>query len=309
MLELLFAVFAFLFSLLVLSFSASYLITSLSRFAKAFAISGFVVGALILAMANSLPEFMTALISSMKGVVDLGAGTAIGSPIANLCLVIGILILICPIKIRDETQLKAFSFLLVPIILFFLLGADGLISRLDAGIFLIVFIVYQLFLFKKGVFLGRPVPFKRVALSYIIVPIAISALIISAFLLVDTGGYLSVSLGIPAAVVGLIFIAIGTSLPDLAAGVHAALKKRVELGFGDVVGANVLDFLFIFGVIGLIKPLSFTFAYFKIPLTICFVATAFFIAYTFLRRRADRTLGLILLTIYAVYLGITWFGV
>jgi len=293
----------FIVSLVLLVSSATYLVGSLANVTKKIGLSGFIVGSLVLAMGNSLPEFTTALISTLQASADLGLGTLIGSPITNLCLIIGIVALISPIKLskKHKVERMAFLFMLIPPIMVLLTGSDNHISRLEGAIYLAIFAGYQYYLYSQGVTLGRSVKFKQLMLHYAMIPLAVFSLIISGFLLVDTGDFIAKALAIPPAIIGLVIISIGTSLPDLSAGIIAALKKEAEMGVGDVSGANIFDVLFGIGAIALFHPFDFTFSYFKIPLLVSLGATAITVAYVFLRNSIDRVLGGILLASYVIY--------
>jgi len=293
----------FLFSLAVLSASALYLVKSLSQIAKAIGISAFVVGTIVLAMATSLPEFMDVLISNLKHLADLGVGDIVGSSITNLCLILGLVSLFVTSKVKDKTELWVFILSLVPLLMFFLFGYDGTLSRLEGGILFSIFLAYQYYLFKKGVAISRKhPPFRKLATAYVIAPLAIFSLIVGAYLVVSSAEYLAIAAGIPVAVIGLTLVALGTSLPELSSSLVAAIKKGEELALGNLVGSNILNIFFVIGLVSIIKPIEFSFELFRIPLYIIISATIFFIAYVSLRKQADKWLGLVLLGMYLSYL-------
>ena len=293
----------FIFSLAILSISALYLVKSLSQIAKAIGISAFVIGTIVLAMATSLPEFCDVLISNLMNLADLGVGDIVGSSMTNLCLILGLVSLFVTSKVKDKTEYWVFLLSLLPLLMFFWFGYDGLLSRFEGGILFAIFLVYQYFLFKKGVAISRKhPPFKKIALAYIIAPLAIFSLIVGAYLVVSSAGYLAVAAGIPVAVIGLTLVALGTSLPELSSSLVAAIKKGEELALGNLVGSNILNIFFVIGLVSLIYPIKFSFELFRIPLYLIIVATIFFITYVSWRRQADKWLGVALVGIYIAYL-------
>jgi len=293
----------FLFSLAVLSASAVYLVKSFSHIAKAVGISTFVVGAVVLAMVTSLPEFTNMLFSNFMKLTDLGIGDIIGACITNLCLSAGIVSLIVTSKVKEKVEYWTFVLSLIPLLMFFWFGSDGLISRLEGAMFLAIFFIYQYYLFKKGITISRRhPPFKKLALAYFMAPPAIFALIIGAYLVVSSAGYLAVVAGIPVAVIGLTLVAIGTSLPELSSSIVSAIKHKEELALGNLIGSNILNIFFVIGLVSLILPIKFSFELFKIPLYIVIAATIFFIAYVLIRKQADKWLGVVLIATYIAYL-------
>lgn len=304
------AILLFLFSLFILGGSASYLVRALAFIAQKIGVSEFVIGSIVLAISTTLPELTSTVISNLKGIPDLGIGVVIGACVTNICLIMGLISIIKTQELKAKTENRSFLFALAPFILFALLAFNGVISRLEGLLLIIVFAMYISFLFSQGILVSRKKPmFKKLRLHYIIAPIAVFAIIIAAFLLVDTAKFISFSIGIPLAIIGLIFVSIGTTTPELVSSLIATLKGAESLAVGDLVGACIANILFVVGIVALIKPIHLAFDQFRIPLVIAFASMFLFMSYVKVRKRTDRILGASLLGMYALYLVLIWFGI
>ena len=303
------AILGFIFSLFVLAASAHFLVKSLMHIAKALGISAFVIGLVVLSVVTATPEFLNVLVSSLQGIGELGIGDIIGASIIDLVLVLGVVSLITKSKLT-KLQNYTFIFSLFTIGLFVLLAVDNNLSRLDGVIMFAAFLAYQFLIYKQGITLKRrQIPFKKIATAYIIAPLAIFSLIVGSFLMVSTAGFLAVSVGISAGIIGLIFVAIGTSAPELTASITSALKKGQGLALGTMIGSIILNLFFAGGLAAIIAPITFEFSQFQVPILILFLSTLVFTLYVNIRKQSDKYLGAILLGIFAIYIYLTATGV
>ena len=291
----------FLASLLFLGGSSLFMVQALNQVAKAIRLSPFLIGVLVLSVATTIPELLNVVVSNMQGAPDLGMGDVIGASIVDLCLILGLVSIVAKSKM-GKLENSAFGFSLIAIALFYLLGRDGLFTRIDGAILFSLFLGYQFFLYKQGLSSKiRHAEFKKISTAYVIAPIAIFCLIISAFLLVTTSSYLGTSFGIPVGVVGLLFVAIGTSAPELFSSLVAAFKKGEGLALGIMIGSIVLNFSFATGIGALVSPIAFDFSIFQLPLAILFASTLLFVGYVNVKKETDKYLGAMMLAIYAAY--------
>ncbi len=301
------AIVIFIVSILLLGGSSAYLVRALAFIAQKIGISEFVIGSVILAMGTTLPELTSTVIANLQGKPELGVGVVIGSVVTNLCLILGIVSLLREQKIEGKTEKRSFLFALAPLILFALLAFNGTISRWEGVLLVGVFAMYLYYMFSQGILVSRKRPqFKTMHLHYLMVPLAIFTIIIASRLLVDTAQYVALAVGIPLAVVGLIIVAFGTSVPELASSIAATVSGEQNLAVGDLVGANITVVLFVIGVAAIIRPITIVFRQFYVPLFIGLGATAWFMSYVTIRHKTDRFLGASLLGIYVVYLALTW---
>jgi cation:H+ antiporter len=293
----------FFASLAFLSISSLFMVNALNQIAKAIKLSPFLIGVLVLSVATTVPELLNVIVSNLKGISELGIGDVVGASIVDLCLILGLVSLIAKSKV-GKLENMVFGMSLVAIATFYFLGRDGLFTRIDGAILFALFIFYQVFLYKQG-FKGvkvRSVSLKKISRAYIMAPLAMFALIVSAFLLVETSSHLGVSFGIPVGLIGLIFVAIGTSAPELSSSLMDALKEGKGLGLGTMIGSIVLNFCFATGLGALVAPIAFDPTLFTMPLGILFAASVFFILYINIRKETDKYLGITLLAIYAAYI-------
>ncbi len=301
---------------------ADLLVDGASSLAKRYRISDLVIGLTIVAFGTSSPELILNLIASWQGAADLAIGNVIGSNISNILLITGIAAVIYPIKVQKNTINKEVPFSLLAIILLAVLANDfifepGEISHLGRidGILLILF--FGIFMYYSfGLAKRRDhedvdfeiLPFSK-SLGYIL--IGIVGLTIGGHWIIQAATTLAHQFGLSDAFIGLTLLAIGTSLPELATAIVAAVKKKTDLAIGNIVGSNIFNIFLILGISSVIKPLMFNPAL-NTDIVICILTTAvlFYFALTGKKtRHIDRWEGGIMLFGYVLYLGfLIWRG-
>lgn len=229
-----------------------------SSLAAKWGVSVVVVGLSILAMSTVMPELTVAVISSFRGANDLIIGNALGTTIFNIGIILGIAALVRPMSIQQGTLRHEVPFFLLYAVVIYFLGYDLTISRPD-GIILIalaaVFIWYSVheshesFVRKFGNGNVRAHSWGYIILGLVLV-------VLGAKLFVDSALYLAAKFGVSEFLVGILVIAIGTSLPELITTIMASYRHKVEVGVGNVIGSNTLNVFFILGVAALIHPLK-----------------------------------------------------
>jgi len=229
-----------------------------SSLAAKWGVSVVVVGLSILAMSTVMPELTVAVISSFRGANDLIIGNALGTTIFNIGIILGIAALVRPMSIQKGTLRHEVPFFLLYAVVIYFLGYDLTISRPD-GIILIalaaVFIWYSVheshesFVKKFGSGNVRDHSWGYIILGLVLV-------VLGAKLFIDSALYLADKFGISEFLVGILVIAIGTSLPELVTTIMASYRHKAEIGVGNVIGSNTLNVFFILGVAALIHPLK-----------------------------------------------------
>lgn len=295
----------FIVGLTILSLASDYLVIALVKFAQVVGFSPFVVGAVILSIANSLPELSNNLMAGIEGVMEIGLGNQIGGAITNVTLACGIVLLMIGKKKEkvERSENETFLFALVAIGLIFLFGRDGRLARWEGAILLAGFALYQFILFKRGVHRAhKHIILRRLVFPYALVPLAILSIIIGAFLVVDTATIISALVNIPVAVIGLTVVSIGTSLPDISTGINAVRKGYAGLAFGNTFGAVVVDLMFSLGLVVTIFSMPVNFHYFVLPLIMLAGSIILFAVYINLKKQTSRWLGASFIGIYAFYL-------
>ena len=232
-----------------------------SQLSRAFRVPRFIVGGTIVSVATTVPELLTSIQASLDGDSGLALGNAIGSCIANIGLITGLVAIIIPIEFDRSDVLKRSTWMMSAAVFIVIVSWNLKISFAYAVVLLIftgVYLVWDVFGIVRhhSKLVDEPIGDGPTPLS------AIGWFLLGAVfvgfgskLLVDAGQNIAVALGISTTVVGLSFVAFGTSLPELVTGIKAARRGMPDLSLGNIIGANVLNLLLIVGASGVITPL------------------------------------------------------
>ncbi len=301
--------------LIILVSGAEALVRGASSLASKWKIPALVIGLTIVAIGTSVPELIINIASIAKGGGDIGIGNIIGSNIANILLILGITAIIAPIKYQKSTVWKEIPFAFGAVILFYLLGnnvfMDGVapssVTRLEGMILLILFIgfiFYAVRLAKRSINnnLDDGVTQYSYPISIILVLAGLILLFYGGNLLVSQAIILAKLAGLSQAMIGLTIISIGTSLPELATSVVAAVRKQNDLAIGNILGSNIINILLVFGLTSVISPVPWN-PRFNIDIIIVLGATflLFLAAFTGKKSVINRGWGVTLLSLYFLY--------
>jgi len=294
----------FVFGLVILALASNYLVTAIVRIAKVIRMPPFVIGAVVLAVATSIPEFMNNLMAAFKGVFDIGVGNLIGAAIVDITLAVGLLYLIAkPAKIKDKTSSRLLLLILVPLALFLVFGWNGVIGRLEGLGFLAVYGGTQFYLLRKGKTKDtKAIAARKLLRPYMLVPLAIFSIILGAFLVVDTGEAMAALAGLSPAVIGLTLTSIGTTMPEVVSSVIGAVRNEIGEVTGIVIGGMMVNLALILGLMAVMFTLPIDFSAFWLPTLILAGLILFYVAYTELRGRTDRILGSVLVASFVGYI-------
>ncbi len=219
-----------------------------------------VIGLTVVAMGTSAPEFFVSFVSALKGTTDMAVGNVVGSNIFNTMLIVGVAAMVAPMTIAKNTVKKDIPCAVGASLMLAVMSLDNEISRLDAVLLFIAFLLfmaYTLRLAKTGekedeTVIKKMKPLKAVLL----VLLGLACLIVGSNLFVESASAVAKSLGVSDAMIGLTIVAGGTSLPELATSVVAAMKGRSSIAIGNVIGSNVFNILMILGITGIICPMD-----------------------------------------------------
>ncbi len=314
--------FLFIIGFAALIKGADYLVDGSASIARKLGISSLVIGLTIVAFGTSAPELVVNVIAGAKGNTDLAIGNVLGSNISNTLLILGVAALIYPVLVKESTIWKEIPFSFLAVIVLFLMANDALfdgyngsqISRADGLVMLSLFTVFVVYLFgmaKKGI-LDPGLDHEHietetswVSLSKIV--LGIVGLTLGGKWIVDGAIYFGASWGFSEAFMGLTFLAIGTSLPELATAIAAARKKHPDIIIGNVIGSNIFNILLVLAVTSTITPLKFSI---NLNHDITIVIATTFLLFIFLMQGKEdhknkllRWQGVIFVTLYVVYLG------
>ena len=305
-----------IFGLVLLVWGAELLVRGASRIATSAGISPLVVGLTVVAFGTSSPELAVSVMSAFKGQADLALGNVVGSNIFNVLFILGISAIIVPLIVAQ--QLVRFD---VPVMigvsfLLFIVGYDGSIGRLDGVLLFSGAIAYTVFLIRQS----RKETSTEVKSEYeeefgakqasawwknlALVVVGLAALMLGSKWLVDSAVAIAQSFGVSELVIGLTIVAAGTSMPEVATSVVAAIRGERDIAVGNVVGSNIFNILCVLGLSSIVAPsgieVSNAALRFDIPVMIA-VAVAclpiFFVGY-----KISRANGITFLFFYLAYL-------
>ena len=292
---------------------ANWLVDGSSSIAKKFGISEFVIGLTIVGIGTSSPEMVVSFMSSFQGKADMAVGNIMGSNIFNTLMILGVTALISPLAITKTNLKRDIPLNIFVTILLIVLGmnhtlfgkGNDQICRIDGAILLLVFAAYLWTSFKsdQGDDSGDGIKEYKPIVSILLIASGLAGLIFGGRLFVNSATELAKMFGVSDKFIAITVMAAGTSMPELATCVVAALKGRGQLALGNVLGSNISNILLILGGAALINPLSFG-GLTVVDLGVVLVC-AFFIfasAFMFKKKELDRFEGAILLLMEAGYM-------
>ncbi|WP_440765580.1 calcium/sodium antiporter [Natronorubrum sp. DTA7] len=287
---------------------AELLVAGAGRLALGIGLRAATVGVTVIAFATTAPELFVATIGALDVSTDIGLGAVIGSNIANIGLVLGLAALIKPLQISSTVMRRHVPFMVFSALLLVVLGANGTIGRLEGAILLLVlagftgYLVYYVsadpapMVDDPGA--GDGVERRDVAL----VLGGLVALLVGSRWLVSGGTGLLSEFGFSDLFIGLTVLALGTSLPELAASVVGAIRGETEFAIGNVVGSNIYNILAVLGIVALITPIEIAPSTLRLELPVLVVFTIVLVGMMGYGRRLTRLDGAGLVLGYAIFL-------
>lgn len=304
---------SFIIVCILLARSGSSLVKSLVKISAFLNLSDFSIAFILMAIGTSLPDFFVGISSALNGTPELSLGNLIGANIIKLTLIMGLIALVShKVAVRGRylfwNLLSSLGIALIP----FLLLLDKKLSRLDGCILLLTFFVYIVVLLgkkkklKKGL---NDVGLKEFFKNSFLFLIGLGVLLAVSWLIVYLATKTAAALNLPLIFIGLIGVALGTSLPELTFGLKAQRSIHQEMGFGNILGSTVFNSSLILGVVSLIRPIVIS-----EPATIWF--TGLFTLFIFIiffifsrtREKISRLEGVILIVLYFVFVLIQVLG-
>ena len=256
-----------LLGLVLLYFGAEGLVRGSSSMALRLGVSPLLVGLTVVAFGTSAPEMMVSVKAAYLGQGDISVGNVVGSNICNIGLILGFCALIVPIKVASQIVRIDTPIMIATTALAIALLYDGALSRAEGIILFLLLVAYVVFSIRlakkqKADSLAQEfsdeikIPKTGVALDVLLVIGGLVMLVFGARFLVDSAIVVAKAFGLSEAVIGLTIVAIGTSLPEFATSLIAAIKKEADIAVGNVVGSNIFNILGILGISAFITPLS-----------------------------------------------------
>ncbi len=253
----------------VLYFGAEWLVRGATRLAGALGVSPIVIGLTVVSMGTSAPELVVCLVAALRGNADLAIGNVMGSNLANIGLILGLTAMIRPLEVAGRVVSREIPIMIAVTVLLFPLFMDGSLGRGDGIILLIVLGLYLLFINRavgsekdevKGefeVYAEEAAPSARTIGSSLGLILGGSiGLVMGGRAIVMSAEFVAQAFGVPDLIIGLTIVAIGTSLPELATALVAAMRKESDIAVGNIIGSNIFNIAAILGITSTVTPIA-----------------------------------------------------
>jgi cation:H+ antiporter len=255
------------------------------------------------AFATSSPELTTSVNAALAGAPQIGFGDALGSNIVNISVVLALAVLVKPIRINRNDIIRDYPFALGFPVIVYLLSLDGIVSRIDGAVLLVLFGIWMYLVIRiarreRERSSGLKVNRLRI-ISFII--LGVSFLIASGKFIVVGASAIAHDAGIDPFVIGATVIALGTSMPEIATSIVSSLRGHEEIGIGNIIGSNIFNGFFIVAIAALICPIDVETIRSETTLNIITGLVTLAVIYPVKKGILGRTHGLILLGVYASY--------
>lgn len=296
-------------SLIGIVFSADLLVGGAVSIARKYKVSDFVIGAAIVGVGTSMPEFVVSFLGALNGNADVAIGNVVGSNIFNVLGILGITAIFFPIAVdrknmRFELPLCIFVSVLLLLLTFNCFNdSPSSLARLDGILLLLVFALYMLYSFardkKETALAAGNDDGGSLWVAVLKVVGGLALLITSCDFFVDNAVSIAKSFGVDNAFISLTLIACGTSLPELAASVAAAVKKNTDMALGNIVGSNIFNITLILGLSSQVMPLTSSGITYVDYIVMIAAAVLLFVIGLF--GRIGRLSGLLMFICFVVY--------
>jgi len=299
----------FIVAMAALIYGADFIIKESERIALHYNISHFVIGATLVAFGTSLPEMAASMMASSQGKSDMAVANVVGSVIFNITLVLGVVFFISTKMVpnRDLFSLDS-AWIIVPLVLFFVMVQDGVISRVDGSLYLLLMVAYLLFLFTNSREdlegdIDESLTKEKFKWGKTIVLFSIGFVLTigGANFVVESGTAIARTFGVSEWIIGIFLIALGTSLPELVVSLVAIKKGNAEMSIGNIIGSNVANFSMVLGAASLINLLTVDLVATKFDMFIL-VAASITLLFILANKLYNKTGSIFLLVILALFL-------
>ncbi|MEM0985135.1 MAG: calcium/sodium antiporter [Pseudomonadota bacterium] len=302
--------------LLLLGGAGDFLVGGAVSLGRHLGVSPLVAGIFVVGFGTSAPEMLVAVDAALEGYPELALGNIVGSNIANVWLVLGLPALIAPLAAGGFGQTRALIAMMIATVSWIFLTALGPLHAGIGAAFILGLVVYALITFyavrsavAAGVDVGMDDDLDIFGWPKTLVYLAIGliGLPIGAHLIVDGGVHVARTFDVPEEIIGLTLLAVGTSLPEIGAGIAAALKGHGSVCVGNVLGSNIFNIAGAGGIVGLMagfaeEPVSITATFMNYDHWAMMAAALTLAGFILLRTQISRLAGVLLLLVYGLYL-------
>lgn len=301
----------FVIAMGVLIWGADLIINQSERIALKFNIPEFIIGATLIALGTSLPEMAASVAASFSHKPDIAIANVIGSNVLNITLVLAAVFLIATnINPSRDFFAKDSTWALVPVLVFILMILDGVISRFDALLLLLLMGAYLVFLLQDAknipdedleyIDIGTFTWTKTISILFG----GFVLLIIGAHFTVESASEIAKSFGISEWIIGIILVAVGTSLPELVVSISAAVKGKVDMAIGNIIGSNMANTTVVLGAAALTNPMSINAPAYIFDIATMIIATLLLVFIT-ANKLYTKSAGISLVIILGLFLNNT----
>ncbi|MBP5690869.1 MAG: calcium/sodium antiporter [Bacteroidaceae bacterium] len=296
----------------LLYFGGDWLVNGGVALARRFRISSLVIGMTIVAFGTSAPELLVSMMSSIKGSAGIAMGNVIGSNIANIGLILGLTAMLCPIPTQNRKVSANGLVMILASVLVLVFSLNNGLSRAEGLILfagIILFTVISIRLGRTSNEEFEPAADGQgkqmsVLAALLLIVLSCAMLAFGADFMVDGATSVAKTLGVSDKVIGLTIVALGTSLPELAASVAAALKKEMDISIGNIIGSNIFNLMCVLGLSASIRPIPFDYMQYRMDFIIMMAFSAGLIILIQpwkAQGRLGRISGIIMFAAYAIY--------
>lgn len=292
--------------------SADALVVGASALARKYNVSDLAIGLTVVAFGTSAPEMVVNVLAAINNHQDIVFSNIIGSNIFNVLVILGIAGLITPLVVQSGTVWKEIPLSFFALVVLYLLANNFFafpnpqLSRWDGALLLLLFVLFLYYVFRqlkntedKNLVDAKHVSVAKIAVFIIL---GLAGLAVGGNLIVTNAVKLAGLLQISEKIIGITIVAIGTSLPELATSVVAALKKNIDIAVGNIIGSNIFNILFVLGVSSMIRPIAYPVSYnSEFYLLGAGTLILFLAMFTGVKQKLDRWEAAVLVAVYIVY--------
>jgi len=296
--------------LLLLFISGKYLVDSSVVISRLLRIPRMIIGLTVVAFGTSAPELLVSIQAALAGYSEIAIGNVVGSNISNILLVLAITALIFPIPVPSSSVKRDWPMMMFVSILFYIFTLNGWLTRTEGAIFIGLLVGYIAFAVVKarGAKLSENLEETASSMKWwvagIIFLVSCAGLAFGADLLVSNVAIIAEEFGISQRVISVSMVAVGTSIPELATSVIAALKKETDISVGNIIGSNIMNILSVLGITSLISPIKVDaeISRFDIPWMLGISLLMLLLMLPASRSRITRWEGTFMILIYLLYI-------
>lgn len=294
---------------------AHFLVLGASALARRLGISALVVGLTVVAFGTSAPELVVNLFSAARGETDIAVGNVLGSNLANIMLILGLAAAIAPLTVQRTTTWKEIPFSILAAVMVLVMGNDVLfdgrswdaITRVDGFVLMSFFVIFLYYIFgisKGSGERGDPVEDLKTTRIAAYILGGLVALAVGGSLIVEGATAVARAIGVSEHIIAMTVVAVGTSLPELATSVVAALKRNSDIAVGNIVGSNIFNIFLVLGLSSLLNPLPFgPLAVRDAAMVVAVSALLFLGVFVGKRHTIERWQGIVFIVLYFAYVG------